>query len=260
MSVSMTPGGVADRIRDLEETTGNASDVNISQGERIACAVAGTALLAAGLKKRTPAGIALALIGGGLAYRAYTGHCDLRAAMSATTAGKRRAGAGGDVHKGLKIQKSMTIQRTPEECYRFWHNFENLPRFMTHLQSVQTLGENRSRWTAKGPLGTNVSWDAEVINDKPNELIAWRSVEGSAIDNAGSVRFRPGPNGSGTEVTVELNYEPPAGVVGATIAKLLGEEPEIQVREDLRHFKQVMETGEIPTIQGQTSGRATSNA
>jgi uncharacterized membrane protein len=260
MSMSMTPGGVAGRIRDLEETEGNASDVNISQGERIVCAIAGTALLAAGLKKRTPAGIALALIGGGLAYRAYTGHCDLREAMSASTAGKRREGAGSDVHKGVKVQKTFTIQRSPEECYNFWHNFENLPRFMTHLQSVQMLGENRSRWTARGPLGTNVSWDAEVINDKPNELIAWRSVEGSEIDNAGSVRFRPGPNGRGTEVTVELNYEPPAGVVGATIARLLGEEPEVQVQEDLRRFKQLMEAGEIATVEGQTSGRLASQA
>jgi len=131
---------------------------------------------------------------------------------------------------------------------------------MRHLQSVQILGENRSRWTARGPLGKNVSWDAEVINDKPNELIAWRSVEGSDIHNAGSVRFRPGPNGRGTEVTVELNYEPPAGMVGATIARLFGESPEVQVREDLRRFKQLMEAGEIPTVEGQTSGRIASNA
>ena len=258
MSISMTPGGVAGRIRDYEETEGNASDVNVGQAERLACAVGGAALVVAGLKKQNLAGAALALIGGGLAYRAWTGHCSLYESMSLSTAGKRREGADNSVHKGVKVQKSFTIQRSPEECYRFWHDFENLPRFMTHLQSVQTLGENRSRWTAKGPLGTNVSWDAEIINDKPNELIAWRSVEGADIDNAGSVRFRPGPNGRGTEVTVELNYEPPAGAIGATIAKLLGEEPEVQVREDLRHFKQILEAGEIPTIEGQTSGRLAS--
>jgi len=255
MSISMTPGGVAGRIRDYEESEGNASGVNVGQTERLACAIGGAALVVLGLKKQNLAGAALALIGGGLAYRAWTGHCDLVEALSVTTAGKRREGADGSVHKGLKVQKSFTIQRSPEDCYRFWHDFENLPRFMTHLQSVQKLGGNRSRWTARGPLGTNVSWDAEVINDKSNELIAWRSVEGADISNAGSVRFRPGPNGNGTEVTVELNYEPPAGVIGATIAKLLGEEPELQVREDLRRFKQVMETGEIPTTEGQTSGR-----
>ncbi len=260
MSMSMTPGGAAGRIRDLEETEGNASDVNVGQGERIACAIAGTAMVAAGLKKRTPAGIALALIGGGLAYRAYSGHCDLYEATGVRTAGKRREGTGRDVHKGVKVQKSFTIQRSPEDCYRFWHDFENLPRFMTHLKSVQKLDEKRSRWTAKGPLGVSVSWDAEIINDKPNELIAWRSIEGADIDNAGSVRFRPGPNGRGTEVTVELNYDPPAGVIGATIAKLLGEAPELQVREDLRRFKQILEAGEMPTTEGQTSGRLASKA
>ncbi|MEJ7639811.1 MAG: SRPBCC family protein [Singulisphaera sp.] len=258
MSISMTPGGVAGRIRDLEETEGKASDVNVGQAERLACAIGGAALLLTGLKKKTPGGIALAVIGGGLAYRAYSGHCDLYEAMSFRTAGKRRE--GGAVHNGVKVQRSFTIQRSPEECYRFWHDFENLPRFMTHLKSVQKLGENRSRWTANGPLGTTVSWDAEVRTDKPNELIAWRSVEGADINNAGSVRFRPGPNGRGTEVTVELNYEPPAGLIGATIAKLLGEEPEVQVREDLRRFKQILETGEMPTVAGQTSGRVASKA
>lgn len=260
MSISMTPGGAAGRIRDLEESQGNASDVNVGQVERMACAVGGAALLLVGLTKRTPAGAALALIGGGLAYRAYSGHCTLYEAAGIRTAGKGSEGAGGSVHKGVKIQKSFTIQRSPEECYRFWHDFENLPRFMSHLQSVQKLGDNRSRWTAKGPLGVNVSWEAEIRNDKPNELIAWKSVEGADINNAGSVRFRPGPNGRGTEVTVELNYEPPAGLIGATIAKLFGEEPETQVREDLRHFKQIMEAGEIPTIEGQTSGRIASKA
>ena len=226
MSSSMTPGGVAGRIRDLEESEGNASDVNVGQAERLACAIGGAVLVVAGLKKQNLAGAALALIGGGLAYRAWSGHCDLYESMSIVTAGKRSEGAGGSVHKGVKVQKTFTIQRSPEECYRFWHDFENL------------------------------SWDAEIINDKPNELIAWRSVEGADIDNAGSVRFRPGPTGRGTELTVELNYEPPAGVIGATIAKLLGEEPELQVREDLRHFKQILEAGEIPTIEGQTSGRS----
>jgi uncharacterized membrane protein len=133
------------------------------------------------------------LIGGGLAYRSLYRALRPRRGDERHHRGKAARGAGRDVHKGVKVQKSFTIQRSPEECYRYWHDFENLPRFMTHLQSVQTLGENRSRWTAKGPLGTNVSWEAEVINDKPNELIAWRSVEGADIDNAGSVRFRPGP-------------------------------------------------------------------
>jgi len=256
MSVSMTPGGVAGRIRDFEETEGNASDVNVGQTERIVCAVAGAAMVVAGLKKQNLAGAALALIGGGLAYRAWTGHCHMYETMGTGTAGKRREGVGSSVHKGVKVQKTYTVQRSPEECYRFWRDFENLPRFMTHLESVRKLSETRSRWTAKAPLGATVSWEAEIITDRPNELIAWRSLEGADVDNAGSVRFRPGPNGQGAEVTVELNYEPPAGMIGAAVAKLFGEEPELQVREDLRRFKQVMEAGEIPTTQGQPSGRS----
>jgi uncharacterized membrane protein len=244
----------ADQIRQREETEGLASEVNIGEVERWLSGIGGATLVAAGLKRGTWGGAALALLGGALLYRGVTGHCDVYGALNISTAGKSRIGLVGDVHRGLLVRKTYTINRTPEECYRFWRDFENLPRFMTHLESVQNREGNRSHWVARAPVGT-VSWDAEIINEKPNELIAWRSVEGSDIDNAGSVRFRPAPAGRGTEVTVELNYEPPAGRLGVTIAKLFGEEPEQQVREDLRHFKQIMEAGEIPTVQGQTSCR-----
>jgi uncharacterized membrane protein len=237
----------ADQIRQREESEGLASEVNVGEVERWLSGVGGAALLAYGLKRGTLGGAALALLGGALLYRGVTGHCDAYEALNVSTAGKSRIGWGGDVHRGLLVRKTYTINRTPEDCYRFWRDFENLPRFMSHLESVRNLEGNRSHWVARAPVGT-VSWDAELINDRPNELIAWRSVEGSDIDNAGSVRFRPAPGGRGTEVTVELNYEPPAGRLGVTIAKLLGEEPEQQVREDLRHFKQIMEAGEIPTV------------
>ena len=159
------------------------------------------------------------------------------------------------MHKGVLVKKSFTVNRPPEACYAYWRDFKNLPNFMTHLKSVETLDGGRTRWTAKAPVGASVSWVAEVINDKPNELIAWKSVEGADVDNAGSVRFRRAPGDRGTEVTVELNYEPPGGTLGRGIAWLLGEEPDHQVREDLRHFKQVMETGETPTVEGQPSCR-----
>jgi uncharacterized membrane protein len=160
--------------------------------------------------------------------------------------------------RGIKVEESIVINnRAPEELYRFWRNFENLPRFMDHLESVTMQGATRSHWVAKAPAGTSVEWDAEVYNEKEGELIAWRSLSGSDVDNAGSVHFTAAPGGNGTEVRVVLKYDPPGGVVGANIAKLFGEEPSQQIREDLRRFKQLMETGAAgSTTGGQSSGRS----
>ena len=130
-----------------------------------------------------------------------------------------------------------------EELYQFWRNFENLPRFMDHLESVTIIDEGRSHWVVKGPAGIRVEWDAEIHNEIPNELIAWRSLAGSEVDNAGSVHFMPTEIGD-TEVRVVLRYDPPAGKLGATVARLFGEEPSRQVAEDLRRLKQVVEAGE----------------
>lgn len=154
----------------------------------------------------------------------------------------------------LHIQKSLTINRSPDECYRFWHDFENFPSFMKHLESVQITGENRVHWKARAPAGTSVEWDAELIADQPGQYLAWHSLEGADIDNAGSVRFERAPGGRGTIMRVELEYRPPGGAAGALIAKLFGEEPEQQIDEDLRRFKWLIETGEIPTTIGQPSG------
>jgi uncharacterized membrane protein len=147
--------------------------------------------------------------------------------------------------RGIAHVKSTTINRPPEEVYHFWRNFENLPRFMTHLESVHVMDERRSHWVAKAPVGTTVQWDAEITEDRPNELIAWRSLEGADVENSGSVRFATAPGGRGTEVKVSLLYNPPGGSLGAGIAKLFGEEPEQQIKGDLHRLKQVMETGEV---------------
>ena len=160
----------------------------------------------------------------------------------------------------IRVRKSVTINRPAEELYGFWHDFQNLARFMKHVESVQITGDNRSHWVAKGPTGKSVEWDAETIEDRPNELIAWRSVEGSTVENSGSVRFEPASGGRGTVVRVELDYYPPAGMLGVAVAKLLGEEPEGQLEEDLRGLKQIMEAGEIITTEGQPAGRAKSTS
>jgi uncharacterized membrane protein len=145
----------------------------------------------------------------------------------------------------VRVTKSVIIDRSPEELYRFWRDFQNLPRFMQNLESVQVTGDGRSHWVAKAPAGGSVEWDAEVTEERPNELIAWRSVEGSDVDNSGQVRFERMPGGRGTKVSVEMLYHPPGGVIGAGVAKLFGNDPEWQVKDDLRRFKQVMEVGEV---------------
>jgi uncharacterized membrane protein len=159
---------------------------------------------------------------------------------------QRGSANGGTAKKrAIRVTKTIIVNRSPEEAYRFWRNLSNLPTFMTHLESVQVTGDNRSHWKATGPSGKTVEWDAEIVDDQPNRRIAWRSLEGSEVHNSGAVEFQPAPGGRGTLVRAELQYTPPGGVLGATIAKLFGEEPGQQVDDDLRAFKQVLETGEV---------------
>jgi len=145
----------------------------------------------------------------------------------------------------ITVREAITVQRPREEVYRFWHDFSNLPRFMEHLESVEVLDEGRSHWKAKAPVGSSVEWDAEIVSERDGEFIAWRSLQNADVSNRGSVRFEDAPGNRGTEVHVELEYQPPGGRLGAIVAKLFGEEPGQQVRGDLRRFKQVMELGEV---------------
>lgn len=145
----------------------------------------------------------------------------------------------------MEVKKAITINRPVEEVYQFWRNFENLPRFMSHLESVQTTRASQSHWKAKAPAGMTVEWNAEIVTDTPNALIAWQSLEGADVKNSGVVSFAPASGNRGTEVIVEMAYDPPAGAIGSNFAKIFGEEPGQQVKDDLRHFKQIMEVGEI---------------
>ena len=173
---------------------------------------------------------------------------DVICSLRLTGSGEQSASANGNgtgESQGIHVQRAITINRSPEEVYAAWRQFENLPTFMNHLESVQVTGDRTSRWTAKGPAGRTVEWDAEIIDDQPNKLIAWRSLPGATVQNSGSVRFDPAPSGQATEVRVTLDYSPPGGELGATVARLFGEEPAQQLREDLRRFKQVVELGEV---------------
>jgi uncharacterized membrane protein len=160
--------------------------------------------------------------------------------------------SGGN--QGVHAKASCIVNGSPDEVYRFWRDFQNLPRFMKHLESVQDLGDGRSHWVAKGPAGTTVEWDATIIADVPGEVITWRSLDNADVDNAGAVRFEAAPGNRGTIVKVNIQYNPPAGIVGATIAQLFGEEPEQQLDDDLRRFKQVLEVGEVVVSEATLMG------
>jgi uncharacterized membrane protein len=156
--------------------------------------------------------------------------------------------------QGIRMRRTITIDRPAEELYRLWRDLSQLPRIFGHLESVELTGDGRSHWKAKGPAGTTIEWDAEVVDDQPNRRIAWRSLEGARVPNRGVVEFVPASGNRGTIVRVELEYDPPGGALGAAVAKLFGEEPGGQIAEDLRRLKQRLETGEIATARG-PSGR-----
>jgi uncharacterized membrane protein len=195
--------------------------------------IGGSALAVLGLTRRSKGGLALAAAGGALAY------------------------AGTRVNAGVQevvARSSILLNCFPEEAFRFWRDFENLSRFMHHIESVSQMGERRSRWVALGPMGYRVSWDAEIVAERPNELISWRSLPGSEINVDGFVEFSRSTGDRGTLVNVTVIYTPPAGKAGHVIAKMFGKDPNFLMRQDLRRFKALVETGEIPTTEGQSHG------
>lgn len=233
------------------------SQVNVGQLERWMSLLAGGALTLYAIRRRTAASGAAALAGSALMYRGATGHCRVYQALGINRGGQHaselgtgviadrgsdtRARLGGG--RGTHVDETVTINRPIAEVYRFWRNFENLPTFMRHLELVAVREEGISHWVAKGPAGVTATWDARIIHDVDNKVIGWQSLEGSEIATAGSVSFDETEHG--TRVRVHLQYSPPAGKLGSAIAKLFGEEPSQQIREDLRRLKALLETGEI---------------
>ncbi len=225
-------------------------DTNVNDTERWASLIGGGTLVAFGLAKRDWTGMSLAAFGGGLLWRGATGHCDLYQALGINTARAHNArGTGRHVsvpyELGIRVDETIRVNKPATELYRFWRRLENLPRFMDHLESVNIIDDRKSHWIAVGPAGSRVEWHAEIINDLENRIIGWRSLEGSEVDNAGSVSFHALASGNSTDVKVSLQYNPPAGELGAAVAKLFGQDPRKQVRNDLKCFKQLMEQGSM---------------
>jgi uncharacterized membrane protein len=256
MTTIATPAQ-ANRIQQLRQQTPvqrSARSINVGDTERWISLLSGGIMGLYGLSRGTLGGLGLALLGGGLIYRGATGHCACYQSLGINPTRTRGQRTSIPANHGVKVEESITILRPPEQLFRFWRDLANLPRFMHHLESVQPTGGKRSHWVTKGPLGRRFEWDAEIITERENELIGWRSVEGSSVDTAGSVHFTRAPGDRGTEVKVVLKYEPPAGKAGAAVAWLLGQAPGQQIHEDLCRFKQIMETGTVPTVAGQPHG------
>ena len=236
---------------------------NLGQTERWLSLVAGGVLAAWGLTRRDTIGGTAAVGAAALLYRGMSGHCHVYEALGVDQRSRKGTGVianrqsdtrrqlGGA--RGIHVEESVTINRPVADVFRFWRNLENLPTFMHHLESVAEREEGISHWVATAPAGLHVAWDARIINEVDNKLIAWQSLAGSTIATAGSVNFDVTEHG--TRVRVRLQYNPPGGRIGAAVARLFGEEPNQTIREDLRRFKRLLETGEIPTTQGQPSGR-----
>ncbi|WP_034388851.1 SRPBCC family protein [Deinococcus sp. YIM 77859] len=222
------------------------SPQNASPNERLLFGGIGLGLILLSLRQRGQGGVLLGT-GGALL---------LAGAAMGRGVGDALVGIERTPQDTIAVERAITIGVPARELYDFWRNFENLPRFMNHLQEVRVQeGGARSHWVAKAPAGMQVEWDAEITEDVPGERLAWRTLEGSQIPNEGHVDFRPAPGDRGTEVHVSLTYRPPGGTLGAAIARLLGEEPATQVTEDLRRLKRLLEVGQEPTTEGQPSGR-----
>jgi uncharacterized membrane protein len=160
--------------------------------------------------------------------------------------------------EAMRFTETVTVNRPPDECYHFWRKIEDFPAFMTYLKSVRETGGGRSHWVAQGPAGREIAWDAEITEDVPGEVIAWRTLPGSDVPNAGRVLFQHAPRGHGTFVRLLMEYDPPAHAAGAWLAKLLGKDPKAHAYQNLHRFKQLIETGEVATTKDQPAGRGRS--
>ncbi|WP_236021757.1 SRPBCC family protein [Geomesophilobacter sediminis] len=222
---------------------GKQKEINVGRTERNASMVGGAALALSGLttiaKRRLLPGLAMMAAGGMLMYRGKTGHCDIYESIGLDT--------GGSEDHGLTVEKFLTVNRLPQDVYEFWRHLENLPSFMRHLASVEVTGERTSHWKAAGPGGISVEWDAEIVEDYPGQLIQWHSVGDAEIPNEGLVEFREAPGGRGTEVKVTIRYYPPGGAAGKIAAKVAHALNAMEIEEDLKRLKQILETGETAT-------------
>lgn len=233
-------------MREVTRTT------NDNGGGQWAAALGGSALLFYALRQQNWSSPFLGAAGAVLLYRGATGHSPVARLVEEVDHVTSR---------GIEVHKAVTIRRAPDDVYRFWQRLENLPRFMEHLEEVEKMGGGRSRWKARMAGGIPLSWEAVTVRDEPPNasgsegVLEWRTGEDAAVDHYGQVRFMPKEDGNATELHVQMRYRPPMGAAGAAVAQLLNTVTEQRIKEEIRHCKHLLEAGEIPTVEGQPSGR-----
>jgi uncharacterized membrane protein len=254
MATQSMTGGLIDRADDELESrqrhSGKPLRVNVGSRERALSFMAGLALSIVGMRRRGLSRLWMAGAGGALLFRGASGHCATYSALHIDTSRAKRHA------REAHAQQAFLIQRTPEELYGYWRDFQNLPEILSHVQSVRVIDERRSHWVVDAPrvAGGSIEWDAEITYDEPSSCIAWRSLPGADVESEGEIRFREVPGDRGTEVRVAIDYRPPAGKLGDWIATLSGVGARSQIRDDLRNFKRRMECGEVVTTEGQPHG------
>jgi uncharacterized membrane protein len=226
------------RSNPLEGALGS---VNVGRAERYGSLIGGAALLTTGLSRRSIPGLLLAFAGGALILRGLSGHCRLYRSIGVSTSSQGRFGVPHGT--GRKVEKTIEIDRQPQEIFRFWRNLENLPEFMDNIESVTMMDDHRSHWVAKAPGGRRLEWDAEIVNEHPGEMISWQTLPGASIQSAGTVRFSPTADGRGTKVRVVFEYHPPGGALGDGVGRMIGRDAASQVGHDLARLKQILEQG-----------------
>ncbi|AQG82658.1 SRPBCC family protein [Spirosoma montaniterrae] len=254
-TTDLAKSGIID-MAPVDPIASGSSRINIGETERYISVGGGALLTTVGLKTGGFGGLMLTALGGYLVYRGATGYCAVSHSLNRDTSEEKTE---TDV---LEISKSLTINKPRAEVYAFWRKLENLPKFMQHLESVTEHDNKRSHWVAKVSTGNKIAralpaveWDAEIVEEDENSRIVWRSVPGATVDNSGEVRFVDAPGNRGTEVHATIKYRAPEGIVGEAVLKLLNPALKQMVKEDIRRFKRLLEAGEIPTLEGQPSGR-----
>ncbi|MFL5386076.1 MAG: SRPBCC family protein [Longimicrobiaceae bacterium] len=241
-------------VSEIAERLRLGADVNVGKGERLASLVGGAGLAALGARRKGIGGALLGLAGAALLHRGATGHCYVYQALEMDTAsGAPERGVAAENEPGVSVNASVTVSRPPDEVYALWRDVERAPRYMDRISRVEVLDETRSRWTATGPMGRSWSWESEVVEDRPGELIAWESLPGAELPNRGWVQFAPaGSDGRQTEVRYFVEFDPPGGVIGDAIASAFHDAPRDMIRGDLRRFRQYAETSEPTAVESTT--------
>ena len=235
--------------KSLVEQIRQSTHLQDLRDERWISLLLGSGLLLGAAARRS---LPLALAGGILVYRGAADRWPFAELLGLPVPDEARNPRTSVPHDtGIKVERSVVIDKAPDDLYRFWRELENLPRFMSQLEEVRRLDEKRSHWKLKSIASASLEWDAEIINEKPNELLAWRSLPGADVDHAGSVHFEPASQG-GTNVRVVMEYRPPAGKLGAEIARLLGQDPAQILEKDLQRLKQILEARERSSVAGQS--------